>query len=119
VGDGGSRAEVGPRLGCLSELHSQTGLIPIQLDGLGGDIRCPWDDGDFIEPADPHEADGLDAAVVLQFNWRAWVPHPRHDNPELMQERAPFTLEWPGLAPPERRSCSAATALTGQGRSPI
>ena len=32
----------------------------------------------------------------------AWLPHPRHDDPEMMQMRAPFTLEWPGLAAPER-----------------
>ncbi len=92
----------------LSELHPQTGLVPIQLDGLGGDTRRPWDDGDFIEPADPREADGLDAGAVLRFNWRAWVPHPRHDDPELMQVRAPFTLEWPGLAPPERAPLAPA-----------
>jgi hypothetical protein len=35
----------------LSELHPQTGLVPIQLDGLYGDTRRPWDDGEFIEPA--------------------------------------------------------------------
>jgi hypothetical protein len=42
----------------LSELHPQTGLVPIQLDGLGGDTRRPWDDGDFIEPADPARRTG-------------------------------------------------------------
>src|SRR5580704_8151117 len=92
----------------LSGLHPQTGLVPIQLDGLGGDARRPWDDGDFIEPADPGEADGLDAGALLRFEWRAWVPHPRHDDPELVQMRAPFTLEWPGLAPPERAPLTAA-----------
>jgi len=85
----------------LSELHPQTGLVPIQLDGFEGDTRRPWDSGDFIEPADPREADGVDAGAVLRFNWRAWVPHVRHDDPELVQVRAPFTLEWPGLALPE------------------
>ncbi|MCW2930399.1 MAG: hypothetical protein JWM19_1361 [Actinomycetia bacterium] len=85
----------------LSELHPRTGLVPIQLDGLGGDTGRPWDDGDFNEPADPREVDGLDAGAVLRFNWRAWVPHPRRDDPELMQVRAPFTLEWPGLAASE------------------
>jgi hypothetical protein len=92
----------------LSELHSQTGLVPVQLDGLGGDARRPWDDGDFIEPVDPREADGLDAGAVLRFDWRAWVPHPRYDDAEQMQRRAPFTLEWPGLAPPERTPLTAA-----------
>jgi Domain of unknown function (DUF4253) len=91
-----------------AELHPHTGLVPIQLDGLGGDTRRPWDDRDFLEPADPREADGLDAGAVLRFDWRAWVPHPLHDDSELMQARAPFTLEWPGLAPPERTPLTPA-----------
>lgn len=85
----------------LSELHPQTGLVPVQLDGLSGDTRRPWDRGEFIESVDPREADGLDAAAVLRFDWRAWVPHPRRDDRGLMEMRAPFTLEWPGLAPAE------------------
>jgi hypothetical protein len=106
--------ETGRIWAALSELHPKTGLVPIQLDGLRvdlirashrrglpGDALQPWDNGDFIEPTDPREADGLDAGTILQFNWRAWVPHPRHDDPELTQVRAPFTLEWPGLAAQE------------------
>jgi hypothetical protein len=92
----------------LSGLHPRTGLVPIQLDGLSGDTRRPWDAGEFIEPADPGEADGLDAAAVLRFDWHAWVPHPRRDDRELMQTRAPFTLEWPGLSPPERAALTQA-----------
>lgn len=80
----------------LSGLHSRTGLVPIQLDGLGGDPRRPWDDGEFAEPADPREADGLDAGAVLRFDWRAWLPPPSWEDPEYVQMRAPFTREWPG-----------------------
>jgi hypothetical protein len=94
----------------LSGLHPQTGLVPIQLDGLSGDTRRPWDDGEFIEPADPREADGLDVGAVLRFNWRAWLPPPswEDDDPEYVQIRAPFTREWPGLAPPERTPLTPA-----------
>jgi hypothetical protein len=92
----------------LSRLHPETGLVPVQLDGLGGDPRRPWDDGEFIVPADPREADGLDAGAVLRFNWRAWVPHPRHDDAEAAGMRAPFTREWPGLAPAERTALTPA-----------
>jgi hypothetical protein len=92
----------------LSGLHPQTGLVPVQLDGLGGDPRRPWDDGAFIEPADPREADGLDAGAVLQFNWRAWLPPPSWEDPEYLEMRAPFTREWPGLAPPERTPLTPA-----------
>lgn len=92
----------------LSGLHSRTGLVPIQLDGLGGDPRRPWDDGEFTEPADPREADGLDAGAVLRFGWRAWLPPPSWENPEYVQMRAPFTREWPGLAPPQRMPLTPA-----------
>jgi hypothetical protein len=92
----------------LSELHPQTGLVPIQLDGYGGDTRRPWDDGDFTRPEDPREADGLDAGAVLEDLWRDWVPLPDQDDPELMEMRAPFTLEFPGLAAPERVTLTPA-----------
>src|SRR5581483_11853716 len=46
----------------LSGLHPQTGLVPVQLDGLLGGLPRdgvpgaalrPWDSGEFIKPADP------------------------------------------------------------------
>lgn len=105
----------------LSEPHPQTGLVPIQLDGLRvdtmfpsgrrglpGDALRPWDNGEFTRPEDPREADGLDAGAVLQYEWRCWVPPPRYDDPELIEMRAPFTLEWPGLAAPEHTPLTPA-----------
>jgi hypothetical protein len=96
----------------LSGLHSQTGLVPIQLDGLrvdsmlprdrrglsGGALR-PWDNGEFGRPADPREADELDVGAVLENLWRGsvWADE---DDPEAMRQWAPFTLAWPGLAAP-------------------
>jgi hypothetical protein len=60
----------------LSELHSQTGLVPIQLDGfrvdsmfpsdtrgLPGDALRPWDNGQFSRPENPREADGLEVGA--------------------------------------------------------
>jgi hypothetical protein len=94
----------------LSEFHPQTGLVPIQLDGLLGglphdgvpaDALRPWDNGEFIRPEDPREADGLDVGALLQFDWRAWVPPPGEDDPEWIETLGPFTREWPGLAAPE------------------
>jgi len=98
----------------LSELHPQTGLVPILLDGLPGDtLRLdsqglaglprdrlrPWDSGEFYLPEDPREADGLDVGALLENLWRGsvWADE---DDPEAMEQWAPFTLEWPGLAPP-------------------
>lgn len=106
----------------LSGLHPQTGLIPIQLDGLRvgslspgdrrglpGDALRPWDNGEFFRPQDPREAEALDVGALLENLWRGSV-WPDEDDPESMQRWAPFTLEWPGLAAPER------TPLTPAGR---
>jgi hypothetical protein len=96
----------------LADLHPQTGVVPIQLDGLGGDTLHlddlptgalrPWDSAEFTEPEDPREADGLDVGALLRNEWRCWVPPPAQDSPEYMEMRAPFTLDFPGLAAPEQ-----------------
>jgi hypothetical protein len=104
----------------LSELHPQTGLVPIQLhglridsmfpsdrQGLPGDALRPWDNGEFAKPWDPREADGLDAGALLADLWRVSV-WPDEDEPEPMGQWAPFTQEWPGLAAPQRTALTAA-----------
>ena len=101
----------------LSELHPQTGLVPIVLDGmLGGlphdglrdDALRPWDSGEFIQPEDPREADGVDVGAFLCSEWRRWVPPPDEDDPEWIEMLGPFTREWPGLASPERTALAPA-----------
>jgi hypothetical protein len=91
----------------LSELHPQTGLVPIVLDGLPygvphdrlpDDVLRPWDSGEFIAPEDPSEADSVDVGAILRSEWRCWVPPSSMDDAEYVQMRAPFTREWPGLA---------------------
>jgi Domain of unknown function (DUF4253) len=76
----------------LSTLHPQTGLVPIQLD-----------DGGFIEAEDPREADRVDVGALLENLWRGSV-WAHVDDPEAMRQWTPFTLEWPGLAAPQRSS---------------
>jgi hypothetical protein len=104
----------------LSELHPQTGLVPVQLDGLrvdslfpsdrqglpGGALR-PWDNGEFSRPQDPRGADGIDIRALLENLWRGsvWADV---DDPEEMERWAPFTLEWPGLAAPEHMPLTPA-----------
>lgn len=105
----------------LSELHPQTGLVPIQLDGLRADTLTPggrqglpgyalrpWDNREFTRPQNPREADGLDAGAVLDDMWGCWVPPPLDDDPELAEIRAPFGREFPGLAPPGHTPLTAA-----------
>lgn len=102
----------------LSDLHSQTGLVPIQLDGLRGDTLHlagfsrstlrPWDTGEFAKPEDPSEADALDVAALLREMWTSWLPLPDEDDPEWIEARAPYTREFPGLAAPEHTPLSSA-----------
>lgn len=94
----------------LSKLHPETGLVPIQLDGVNGDARHPWDFGGFVEPEDPRDADGLDAGALLQDLWDDWVSWPDEDDPysEAIERRAPFSLDFPGLAPPEHTPLTTA-----------
>jgi len=91
----------------LSELHPWTGLIPIQVDGSPGKV---WDPLNLSETEDPRDADGLDAGPLLEDMWRDWLGPPEEDDPEWIRMRAPFTREFPGLAPPEH------TPLTPAGR---
>jgi hypothetical protein len=105
----------------LSELHSQTGLVPIQLDGLRvdsmfpsdrqglpGDALRPWDNGEFSRPENPREADELDVGALLEDLWNDWVSWPDEDDPDCTERRAPFTLKWPGLAAPEHAPLAPA-----------
>lgn len=89
----------------LSELHPRTGLIPIQVDGQAGKARHPLD---LFETEDPREADRLDASILLEDMWRDWIPLPDEDDPEWIETRAPFTREFPGLAPSEHTPLTPA-----------
>jgi Domain of unknown function (DUF4253) len=104
----------------LSGLHPQTGLRPIQLDGLRidsmfpgdrqglpGDALRPWDNGEFFRPEDPREADGLDAGALLEDLWRGSV-WPDEDDSEPMRRWTPFTLQFPGLAAQARTPLTPA-----------
>jgi hypothetical protein len=105
----------------LSELHPHTGLVPFLLGsrlridslfpsdrrGLPSDGRGlpseglrPWDNGEFGRPEDPRGADGVDVAALLADRWRDWVSW-QEDDAGAAEWRLPFTLEWPGLAPPQ------------------
>jgi hypothetical protein len=105
----------------LAELHPQTGLVPFLLGsrlrigslfpsdrrGLPADGLRPWDNGEFDRPDDPRGADGVDVAALLAERWRDWVSW-QEDDAEAAGRRLPFTLEWPGLAPPQYASLTPA-----------
>lgn len=92
----------------LSDAHQETGLVPILLSGLTGSTERPWDDQEFDEPADVAELELLDAASVLREMWdgRAYeVGYEDADEEEedegMVAMRAPFSKQFPGLAPGE------------------
>jgi hypothetical protein len=100
----------------LSAAHQETGLVPILLSGLGGDAqdtRRPWDNGEFDAPADVTQLEGMDAAGVLREMWDSsayegddedWDEE--EEDEEMVAMRAPFSRQFPGLAPAEGTSLS-------------
>ena len=86
----------------LSVLHPQTGLVPILLDGLEGDTRQPWDEGEFSEPLNLSGIDRLDPGRVLGGLWARGLDTlsgGEQEDPDFARLRAPFTREFPGLVP--------------------
>ncbi|MGD0702340.1 MAG: DUF4253 domain-containing protein [Trebonia sp.] len=100
----------------LSAARQETGLVPILLSGLGGDpqdTRRPWDNGEFDAPADVTQLERLDAARVLREMWDGaacegddedWEED--EEDEEMVAMRAPFSRQFPGLAPDEDTSLS-------------
>ena len=93
----------------LSDLHRETGLVPILITGLDDDGTRPWDDGEFGDPADISQLDRMNAALVLETAWRDSLcsEDEELEDPYPVRQRAPFSREFPGLAP------SGESQLTG------
>src|SRR5882724_6838123 len=106
-------AEPGSVWAALSGAHQATGLVPNLLDGLDGDPKRPWDDGEFEAPAEAARVDRLDAAVVLADDWADALEQlgdgdadDEADDSEARALRAPFTRQFPGLAPAQETALS-------------
>jgi uncharacterized protein DUF4253 len=87
----------------LSAAHQETGLVPFLLGTLPGDPTRPWDQEEFLYPADPAQLDHMDAAEVLAERWDGEMPSDEEDEEEdspWTAMRAPFSKQFPGLAPP-------------------
>jgi Domain of unknown function (DUF4253) len=93
----------------LSAAHQETGLVPILLSGMGGDpqdTRRPWDNGEFDPPPDVTELERMEAASVLQEMWDGTAyegddEDGEEEDDEMVAMRAPFSRQFPGLAPAE------------------
>ncbi len=96
--------EPGSAWSALSALHGETGLVPV-LEPAG------W--GDNLEAAcgedrtGATDVDRVDAAAMLEHRWIDCQPMTPQTDPGWMEERewmddmtAPFTSQFPGLAPP-------------------
>jgi Domain of unknown function (DUF4253) len=96
----------------LSAARQETGLVPFLLEGLDpGSTQRPWDDGEFNDPAPIRKLDRLDAGQVLQSSWDEQMPpEGEEDNDpstaEYVAQYAPYSRQFPGLAPAENRQLS-------------
>jgi hypothetical protein len=103
----------------LSDLHRETGLIPVLITGHDEDGTRPWDDNEFGDPADLAQLSRMDAAVVLGSAWDGVLPLTEEEDvpePYPAGQRAPFGRRFPGLAPPADSALTAAElrdVLTG------
>jgi Domain of unknown function (DUF4253) len=88
----------------LSGAHAQTGLVPFLLKGLDrGSTARPWDEEEFEDPADVSLLNGMNAGQLLKELWDGELsgePDGYEDeDPEYAAQYAPFTRQFPGLAP--------------------
>lgn len=87
----------------LSDLYQQTSLVPVLLTDSERD-----EDFYFYAPADVADLDHLDAADMLRTLWDQSMPLNQVDDFHAVSERAPFSRQFPGLAPPEDSGLSMA-----------
>lgn len=86
----------------LLALHGRTGLAPILVPADGSHLlRNAYRDTDPVA-----DVDQVDAAVILEYRWADSFPRPWQVGPQWDEEwqfanerAAPFTSEYPGLAP--------------------
>jgi Domain of unknown function (DUF4253) len=83
----------------LHYLQAETGLAPILLRYLHKEDGRPWDSGELDGgDEDLSLADRLDPAEVIASSWNDSLD-PDDDDPEQLDQIAPFGIEFPGLAP--------------------
>lgn len=91
----------------LSAEHSETGLAPILLKGLDEATNRPSDEEEFEDPADVAQLEGMDVASVLREMWNGTAYEvgfedagEEEEDEGVVEMRAPFSKQFPGLAPP-------------------
>jgi hypothetical protein len=106
--------EPGPAWSALSELHAQTGLVPILEPAIrsGGLTYLQYS---CRETATIADVDETDPAALLEHRWTDCFPEAWQTGPDWDEERqwaedmaAPFTSQYPGLAPAMHRTLEPA-----------
>jgi hypothetical protein len=96
----------------LSDMHPETGLVPILLAFLHEwtDRGRPWDHGEFGPQCDLAAVARLDAGAVLAEEWAAVVPtrNELESDHELAAMVAPYGEQFPGLAPAQEQALTPA-----------
>lgn len=103
----------------LSAAHAESGLVPFLLSGFDlSDAERPWDSGEFDDPADIGGLEDLDAGALLGQWWddktiELDIDEDEDDDGfarELAESLAPFSRQFPGLAPAEETEIGAGSA---------
>jgi Domain of unknown function (DUF4253) len=101
----------------LTDMHQDTGLVPILLAFLDrGHEGRPWDEGELNERCDLAAVDRLDAATVLAEEWVASAPAADElEDAEWAAMIAPYGEQLPGLAPAQDQALSEAELAQALG----
>lgn len=100
----------------LHDMQQETGLVPITLAylrGAAGEGR-PWDSGELHDQCLLSEVDLLDPAEVLARSWADSLD-PEDDDPEQLEQIAPFSMQFPGMAPGQHEELSGAELAAALG----
>jgi Domain of unknown function (DUF4253) len=99
----------------LSDAHEQTGLVPVLV--VSGDAQepRPWEAGELLAPPGTGGLDAVDAAAVLAGRWDGRVGPEEEDSAQAAADRAPFSRQFPGLAPRQDADLSVAERGTAIG----
>jgi Domain of unknown function (DUF4253) len=86
----------------LHQLHGDTGLVPFLLgfedDHHEATSGRPWDSGEVGTRYSLSDVDVMDAGSVLAHSWADSLD-PDDEDPWQLQITAPFSMQFPGLAP--------------------
>jgi Domain of unknown function (DUF4253) len=97
----------------LTDAHEQTGLVPVLIVSKDSQTARPWNGGELLRPPGIAGLDLLDATAVLTKMWDDSLPSAEEYDEQDAADRAPFSRQFPGLAPRQDQELST----TARGRA--